>query len=49
VTSSLSQLPAGKGYSHDQFGGYLIYRLYPQYKVFVDGRGDFYRQGTVLR
>jgi hypothetical protein len=45
----LSQLPAGKGYSHDQFGGYLIYRLYPQYKVFVDGRSDFYRQGTVLQ
>lgn len=45
----LSQLPAGKGYSHDQFGGYLIYRLYPQYQVFVDGRSDFYRQGTVLQ
>ncbi|MFN7621661.1 MAG: hypothetical protein ACK5RS_00790, partial [Acidobacteriota bacterium] len=32
----------------DQFGGYLIYRLWPDYKVFVDGRGDFYRQGAVL-
>lgn len=39
---------AGNGYAHDQFGGYLIYRLWPKYKVFVDGRGDFYRQGTVL-
>jgi hypothetical protein len=38
----------GNGYAHDQFGGYLIYRLWPGYKVFVDGRGDFYRQGTVL-
>lgn len=37
-----------KGYAHDQFGGYLIYRLYPRYRVFVDGRSDFYRQGTVL-
>jgi len=26
----------------------LIYRLYPQFKVFVDGRSDFYRQGSVL-
>jgi hypothetical protein len=37
-----------KGYAHDQFGGYLIYRLSPRYRVFVDGRSDFYRQGTVL-
>jgi hypothetical protein len=38
----------GNMYSSDQFGGYLIYRLYPQFKVFVDGRSDFYRQGAVL-
>ena len=24
------------------FGGYLIWRLYPQYKVYVDGRSDLY-------
>lgn len=36
---------SGNVYSSDQFGGYLIYR---QFKVFVDGRSDFYRQGTVL-
>jgi hypothetical protein len=40
--------PAGNLYAHDQYGGYLIYRLYPQIRVFVDGRSDFYRQGTVL-
>ncbi len=40
--------PAGNMYSHDQFGGYLIYSLYPESRVFVDGRSDFYRQGTVL-
>jgi len=40
--------PEGNMYSSDQFGGYLIYRLYPQFKVFVDGRSDFYRQGSVL-
>ncbi|MEP7338126.1 MAG: hypothetical protein ABI977_10315 [Acidobacteriota bacterium] len=39
---------SGNPYSNDQFGGYLIYRLYPRFKVFVDGRSDFYRQGTVL-
>lgn len=38
----------GNMFSHDQFGGYLIYRLYPKFKVFVDGRSDFYRQGAVL-
>lgn len=38
----------GNMYSSDQFGGYLIYRLYPQFKVFVDGRSDFYRQGAAL-
>jgi hypothetical protein len=26
----------------DSWGGYLIYRLYPQNKVFVDDRHDFY-------
>ncbi|MGE0885037.1 MAG: hypothetical protein AB7P14_15945 [Blastocatellales bacterium] len=43
----ISQL-SGKMFSPDQYGGYLIYRLYPRFKVFVDGRSDFYRQGTVL-
>ena len=26
----------------DQWGDYLIYRLYPRFKVFIDGRSDFY-------
>jgi hypothetical protein len=29
-------------YTDDEWGDYLIYRLYPQLKVFVDGRTDFY-------
>lgn len=29
-------------YAHDQWGDYLIFRLYPHVKVFVDGRSDFY-------
>lgn len=40
--------PAGRGYAPDQFGGYLIYRFYPEMKVFIDGRSDFYRTGPVV-
>jgi hypothetical protein len=29
-------------FSNDQWGDYLIYRLYPSKKVFIDGRSDFY-------
>ena len=29
-------------FAPDSWGGYLIYRLYPQTKVFVDDRHDFY-------
>jgi hypothetical protein len=29
-------------YTSDQWGDYLIYRLYPEIRVFVDGRSDFY-------
>ncbi|MFN0110067.1 MAG: tetratricopeptide repeat protein [Blastocatellia bacterium] len=43
-SQQISQL-SGRLYAPDQFGGYLIYR---QFKVFVDGRSDFYRQGSVL-
>lgn len=28
--------------STDQWGDYLIYRFYPEQKVFIDGRSDFY-------
>jgi hypothetical protein len=38
----------GNVYAPDQFGGYLIYRFFPQLKVFVDGRSDFYRTGPVF-
>jgi hypothetical protein len=38
----------GNLFAHDQWGGYLIYRLYPDIRVFVDGRGDMYAHGTVL-
>ena len=29
-------------FAPDSWGGYLIYRLYPQNKVFVDDRHDLY-------
>jgi hypothetical protein len=29
-------------FTYDQWGDYLIYRLYPRTRVFVDGRSDFY-------
>ncbi len=29
-------------FTFDQWGDYLIYRLYPRMRVFVDGRSDFY-------
>jgi len=28
--------------NHYNWGGYLIWKLYPQYRVFVDGRADLY-------
>jgi hypothetical protein len=28
--------------SSDSWGGYLIYRFFPDRKVFIDGRSDFY-------
>jgi hypothetical protein len=34
--------PENRVLSIDTWGGYLIYAQYPQRKVFVDGRSDFY-------
>ena len=28
--------------NHYDWGGYFIWRLYPQYLVFIDGRADLY-------
>jgi hypothetical protein len=35
-------LESGRVLTSDQWGDYLIYALYPQVKVFIDGRSDFY-------
>ena len=40
--ATLRSDPAGRVFTHDEWGDYLIYRLYPGHKVFVDGRSDFY-------
>jgi len=43
---AVEQLRAGGAndviFTDDAWGGYLIYRLYPAQKVFIDGRSDFY-------
>lgn len=40
--ATLRRDPAGRVFTNDEWGDYLIYRLYPAHKVFVDGRSDFY-------
>jgi hypothetical protein len=42
AVSALGRYPAARVFTYDQWGDYLIYRLYPQSRVFVDGRSDFY-------
>jgi hypothetical protein len=34
--------PSQRIFTFDQWGDYLIYRLYPETKVFMDGRSDYY-------
>jgi hypothetical protein len=34
--------PSARIFTHDEWGDYLIWRLYPTGRVFVDGRSDFY-------
>jgi hypothetical protein len=38
----LTAKPAGPLLNSYNFGGYLIWRLYPNYPVFIDGRADVY-------
>jgi hypothetical protein len=39
---TLARIPAARIFTYDQWGDYLIYRLYPHDQVFVDGRSDYY-------
>jgi hypothetical protein len=42
AVDELGNLLAGAVFAEDEWGDYLIYRLYPHGRVFVDGRFDFY-------
>lgn len=42
VTFLETEQPAGPMFNSYNWGGYLIYRLWPDYRVFVDGRTDLY-------
>ncbi|HXY48061.1 MAG TPA: hypothetical protein VEI01_01330 [Terriglobales bacterium] len=44
----LEQQPLGPIFNYYNWGGYLIWRLYPRYRVFIDGRADVYGD-TVMR
>ena len=50
VSQNAARWPAGEAprrmLSSDAWGGYLIYRFYPEQKVFIDGRSDFYGAGV---
>jgi hypothetical protein len=37
-----SQHPAAPMFNPYEWGGYLIWKLYPEYRVFIDGRADMY-------
>jgi hypothetical protein len=38
----LEKHPGSRVFTTDQWGDYLLYRLYPAQRVFFDGRSDFY-------
>jgi hypothetical protein len=42
VDQVLSKLDSPRIFAHDQWGGYLLYRLYPRVPNFTDGRADLF-------
>jgi hypothetical protein len=40
---------SGHVFTTDQWAGYLIYRYFPQYPVFFDGRSDMYGEAFVKK
>ena len=42
VQALRSRAAGGEVLAYYDWGGYTIYKLYPQYRVFVDGRADLY-------
>ena len=47
VNFILAQRPRQPIYNEYVWGGYLIWRLYPDYRVYIDGRADVYGDGLV--
>ena len=39
--------PAGPVFNHYDWGGYLIWKLYPSTRVFIDGRADVYGESLL--
>ena len=37
--------PSGPIFNYYSWGGYLIFKAYPQIRVFIDGRADIYGEG----
>jgi hypothetical protein len=37
-----ARLAGARVFTSDQWGDYLIYRFHPRFRVFIDGRSDFY-------
>jgi len=42
------QHPPGPMMNHYNWGGYFIWKLYPQYRVFMDGRADVYGDALMI-
>jgi hypothetical protein len=42
VAFLLTHSPSGPIFNHYDWGGYLIWKLYPDTRVFIDGRADLY-------
>jgi hypothetical protein len=42
VDAQQGQLPYGNMFNYFPWGGYLLHRLWPAQRVFVDGQTDFY-------
>lgn len=49
VDALKENLPAGKMFNEFNWGGYLLYRLWPQEQVFIDGQTDFYGEALTRK
>jgi len=47
VSFMARERPPGPIFNDYNWGGYLIWKLYPQYRVFIDGRADVYGDSFV--